>query len=86
MAIIFGFKKFYQYIFGKEIIPRTNNNPIQLILGPRKGIPVTADNRLQRYAYYLSGFRYKIEHVKSKENANALATLNRRQHRFIRRM
>ena len=42
-----------------------------MILGPRKGIPQTADNRLQRYAYYLSGYRYKIEHVKPERNANA---------------
>ncbi|XP_076284281.1 uncharacterized protein LOC143210894 [Lasioglossum baleicum] len=70
MAIVFGFKKFYQYVFGKEITLRTDNKPLQLILGPRKGIPVTADNRLQRYAYYLSGFKYKVEHVKSDENAN----------------
>ena len=39
-------------------------------MGLRKGIPITADNRLQRYAYFLSGFRYKIEHISSKANAN----------------
>ena len=73
MAIVFGIKKFYQYVFGKEITLRTDNKPLQLILGPRKGIPVTADNRLQRYAYYLSRFKYKIEHVKSEKNANCEA-------------
>ena len=71
MAIVFGFKRFYQFVFGKEVILRTDNKPLELILGPRKGIPQTADNRLQRYAYYLSGFRYRIEHVKSERNANA---------------
>ena len=71
MAIVFGFKRFYQFVFGKEIILRTDNKPLELILGPRKGLPQTADNRLQRYAYYISGFRYRIEHVKSERNANA---------------
>ncbi|XP_029156062.1 uncharacterized protein K02A2.6-like [Nylanderia fulva] len=70
MAIVFGFKRFFQYVFGKTIILRTDNKALQYILGPRKGIPVTADNRLQRYTYYLSGFRYTIEHVNSKANAN----------------
>jgi len=70
MAIVFGFKRFYQYIFGKEITLRTDNKALEFILGPRKGIPITADNRLQRYAYFLSGYRYKIEHIKSKANAN----------------
>lgn len=47
MAIVFGFKRFFQYVFGKTIILRTDNKALQYILGPRKGIPVTADNRLQ---------------------------------------
>ena len=71
MAIVFRFKRFYQFVFGKEIILRTDNKPLELILGPRKGLPQTADNRMQRYAYYISGFRYRIEHVKSERNANA---------------
>ena len=75
MAIVFGFKRFYQFVFGKEVILRTDNKPLELILGPRKGIPQTADNRLQRCAYYLSGFRYRIEHVKSERNANVDALL-----------
>ena len=92
IAIVFGFKKFFNIflerqlqLFDKDnynyltktIILRTDNKVLQLILGPRKGIPVTVDNRLQRYAYYLSGFRYSIEHVKSKlnENFDALSRL-----------
>ncbi|XP_076660799.1 uncharacterized protein LOC143364225 [Halictus rubicundus] len=70
MAIIFGFKRFYQFVFGKVIILKTDNKALQLILGPRKGIPQTADNRFQRWTYYLSGFRYEIEHIKSEANAN----------------
>jgi len=70
MAIVYGFKKFYEFIFGKMIILRTDNKALQLILGPRKGIPITADNRFQRWAYFLSGFRYTIEHIKSEANAN----------------
>ena len=71
MAIIFGVKRFYQFLFGREFLLRTDNKALGLILGPRKGIPVTADNRLQRWAYFLSGFRYTVEHVKSEANANA---------------
>ena len=71
MAIILGVKRFYQFLFGREFLLRTDNKALGLILGPRKGIPVTADNRLQRWAYFLSGFRYTVEHVKSEANANA---------------
>lgn len=70
MAIVFGVKRFYQFVFGRKFILRTDNKALELILGPRKGIPLTADNRFQRWAYYLSGFRYELEHVKSEANAN----------------
>ncbi|XP_076301711.1 uncharacterized protein LOC143219720 [Lasioglossum baleicum] len=62
-AIVFGFKRFYDYIFGREITLRTDHKPLQYIFGPKSGIPLTATSRLQRWAYYLSGFRYKIEIV-----------------------
>lgn len=65
-AIVFVFKKYYDYIFGKSIILRTDHEPLKFIFGPNKGIPLTAAGRLHRWAYFLSGFRYKIEHIKSK--------------------
>ena len=73
MGITFGFKRFYQFIFGKVIILKTDNKALGLILGARKGIPQTADNRFQRWAYYLSGFKYEIEHIKSEANTNCYA-------------
>lgn len=70
MAIVFELKRFREFVFGKEIILRTDNQSVKLIPGPRKGIPETADNRFQRWAYYLSGFRLKIEDISSKANAS----------------
>lgn len=75
MAIAFGFKKYYQFIFGKTIKSRTDNKASEYILGPRKGIPQTSDTRLQRYAYFLSGFRDKMEQRNSKVDGNCDALL-----------
>ncbi|KMQ88528.1 integrase core domain protein, partial [Lasius niger] len=36
----------------------------------RKEMPLTIANRLQRWAYFLSGFTYNIEYVRSKDNEN----------------
>ncbi|XP_011859295.1 PREDICTED: uncharacterized protein K02A2.6-like [Vollenhovia emeryi] len=36
-AILFGFKKFYNYIYGHEIILRTDHKPLVFIFGPHKG-------------------------------------------------
>ena len=70
MAIVFGLKRFGDFVFGKEIILRTDNQALQFMLGPRQGIPEIAENRLKRWAYYISGFRYRIKHISSKSNAN----------------
>lgn len=69
-AIVFGFKRFYDFVYGREIILRTDHKPLQFLFGPKNGIPLTAASRLQRWAYYLSGFNYKIQHIKSEENGN----------------
>ncbi|XP_043282539.1 uncharacterized protein K02A2.6-like [Venturia canescens] len=69
-AIVFGFKKFYNYIFGKEITLRTDHQPLVFIFGPKQEIPLTTASRLQRWAYFLSRFTYKIEFIKSAQNGN----------------
>ncbi|XP_058796647.1 uncharacterized protein K02A2.6-like [Phymastichus coffea] len=69
-AIVFGFKRFYDYIFGREITLRTDHKPLKFIFGSKTGIPLTAANRLQRWAYFLSGFKYNIEYIKSQQNGN----------------
>lgn len=69
-AIVFGFKKFYSFVFGRKVTLRTDHKPLEFIFSPKKGIPQTAASRLQRWAIFLSGFDYEIEWIKSSENAN----------------
>ncbi|XP_029162078.1 uncharacterized protein K02A2.6-like [Nylanderia fulva] len=69
-AIIFGFKKFYNYIYGKHIVLRTDHKPLVYIFGPKQEIPLTVASRLQRWAYFLSRFSYKVEYIRSAQNGN----------------
>lgn len=69
-AIIFEFKKFYNFIYGHNIILRTDHKPLIFIFVPKQEIPLTTASRLQRWAYYLSRFTYEIEYIKSSENGN----------------
>lgn len=69
-AIIFGFKKFYNYVFGRQVTLKTDHKPLIYIFGPKKEIPLTIASRLQRWAYYLSGFTYDISYVRSEANSN----------------
>lgn len=69
-AIIFGFKKFYQFVYGAPIILKTDHEPLKFIFGKSKNLSVMIQNRLQRWAYFLGTFTYTIEIVKSKSNGN----------------
>ncbi|CAK1587023.1 unnamed protein product [Parnassius mnemosyne] len=71
LAIVFGVRKHHQYLYGRQFILRSDHRPLSYILGPNKGIPVTAASRLQRYAVQLSAYNFKIEFIKSVQNCHA---------------
>ncbi|XP_036343688.1 uncharacterized protein K02A2.6-like, partial [Rhagoletis pomonella] len=68
IAILFGVKKFHNYLYGRHFKLVTDNKPLHYIFNPRKGIPVYAANRLQRIAITLSGYDFEIKHIRSNEN------------------
>lgn len=70
-AIIFGVKKFYQYLYGRRFILVTDNKAVAQILAPHKGLPTLSALRMQHYAVFLESFDYEIRFKSSKENANA---------------
>ena len=71
LAIIFGLKKFYQYLYGRRFILVTDHRPLLAMFGPGKETPALAANRLARWALLLSQFDYTIEFRKTADHANA---------------
>lgn len=71
LAIYWAACKFYQYLMGKEFILCSDHKPLEALFGEHKGIPQIAAGRLQRWAMFLSGFRYKFEYIQSKDNGGA---------------
>ena len=69
-AIIFGFRKFYEYVYGVNIILKTDHEPLKFIFGSNKNLSIMIQRRLIRWSYFLSGFTYEIEIVKSQANGN----------------
>ena len=49
----------------------TDSKPLSLILGPKKGIPVLAASRIQRWAIQLSSYQFDIKYKNSVQNPNA---------------
>ena len=70
LAIVWGVKKFFCYLFGRKFTLLTDHQPLISIFGPKKGIPATAASRMQRYALFLQGYDYDIEYKSSKSHAN----------------
>ena len=70
-------KKFHNYPYGRKFILETDHKPLTTIFGSKKGIPVMAAARLQRWAVQLLIYNYEIR-FRSKQchaNANGLLRL-----------
>ena len=71
LSIIFGIKKFHQYLFGRQFTLLTDHKPLVTILGPKSCIPTLAAARLQRWAILLSAYSFHIGFRGTKDHANA---------------
>ena len=71
LSLVFGVKKFHQYLYGRRFILVTDHKPLMTILGPKKGIPSLAAARLQRWAVLLSAYKYDIKFKSTEAHSNA---------------
>ena len=77
LSLIFGLRKFHQYIYGRTFTLVTDHKPLTTILGPKQTIPSLAAARLQRWALLLAGYSYNIKFKPTSEHqpADALSRL-----------
>ena len=60
LSLIFGFKKFHNFLYDHTFTLVTDHKPLLTIFGPKKGILVMAANRLLRWAIILAAYiQYK---------------------------
>ena len=60
-AIIFGVKKFHQYLFATEFTLITDNKALTNIFSLNRNLPTFSVLRMQHYALFLRAYRYKIK-------------------------
>ena len=71
LAIIFGVKKYHQYLFGRQFGIKTDHKPLTHIFHESKAVPSMASGRIQRWALMLGAYDYRIQYRQGKANANA---------------
>ena len=70
LSIVYGVKKFHQFLYGRKFTLVTDHQPLLAILGPKAAIPTLAAAHMQRWALVLSAYDYQIEYRESEEQSN----------------
>ena len=68
LALIFGVKKFNQYLYGRQFTLVTDHRPLCKLFGHKEEVRPLAAARMQRWALILSAYTYKIEYVPGSNN------------------
>ena len=58
LVVIFGVKRFHQYLFGREFKLKTDHKQLIYIYSAKKVIPTLASGHVQRWALALGAYRY----------------------------
>lgn len=71
LAIVFGVKKYHQYLYGRQFEIKTDHKPLTYIFSESKTTPAMASGRIQRWALALGAYDYTIQYKEGKNNSNA---------------
>ena len=71
LSIVFGICRFHQYLYGRTFTLVSDHKPLTTILRQDAKTPPIAAARMQRWAFILSAYDYKIQFRSTHEHANA---------------
>ena len=71
LSIIFGVKRFHQYLYGRQFVIHSDHKPLMYIFDESKAVPLMASARIQRWALTLSAYTYTIQYKAGRDHANA---------------
>ncbi|PFX11106.1 Retrovirus-related Pol polyprotein from transposon 17.6 [Stylophora pistillata] len=69
LAIIFGVKKFNQFLYRHKFTIQTNDKPLEGLFNEEKGVPHQAAPSVQRWALTLVAYEYKTAYKVGKADA-----------------
>ncbi|XP_055931978.1 uncharacterized protein K02A2.6-like [Argiope bruennichi] len=71
LSIVWGVKRFYQYLFGRHFDLVTDHKPLVSIFAPNRSLPCLSATRMVHYAFFLQAFSYTIKYRNTKNHGNA---------------
>jgi len=71
LSIIFGIKKFFKYLCGRQFTLITDHKPLLAIFGPKSQLQSYVATRLHHWQLYLSQFHYQVVYRNTREHGNA---------------
>lgn len=71
LSIVWGVKRFYQYLFGRHFHLVTDHKPLVSIFSPNSKLPCLSATRMVHYALFLQAFNYTIKYRNTKNHGNA---------------
>jgi transposase InsO family protein len=67
LAVIFGVKKFHQYLAGRHFTIQSDHAPLRFIFDSQKPINDRISSRLQRWCLILKAYNFSIVNIKGEE-------------------
>ena len=58
LALIYGVRKFRQYLWGRNFTLQTDHKPLTTIFGKKKGIPQPTAGSLQKWVFLPIGYSF----------------------------
>ena len=71
LAIVFGVKKFNQYLLGRKFTILSDHKPLEHLLNETRPVPPLASARIKRWALILGAYDYTIQYKPGTDHANA---------------
>ena len=68
LALVFGVRRFHQYLYGRPFVLVTDHRPLCKIFESKQGILPMAAAWMQRWALTLSAYQYTIEFINGTAN------------------
>ena len=62
LAIIYGVKKFHQFLYGRPFVIKSDHKPLKYIFAHDRPVPQLASARLQRWALILGAYNYRLQY------------------------